>query len=202
MRSKSLRHFLSVWVWAVVALNGRADSPVGAWEISIGGDDRGLAYLTFYEDQTLDGYGISWNSFSVFTVEGTWQMTPNGEVLGSYTENLRGTLYTGNLVAKVKLGKSLKASASGTSGTFKLTGRPEAATPNLSGEWVGLLKQAGYRVVEYFEISPLSAPHLFLVEGHATGVSGPFEILGAVIVGGKGQVYAFAELDFCPFFGG
>lgn len=177
-------------------------SPVGTWELSVTRKnspfkETGTAFVTFNSDRSLTGYGVTTATFSVFTLSGTWDYDAYGRVVASYTEYLDGQTLNGTILGKAKAGKSFQANVSASNGSFLLKGKPSVGTPSLSGNWQAVVKQGGYTVAEYFEISPLGGyPGVFIIEGYGSGPSGAFTVEGAAVLNAKGQITAYAFSDF------
>src|SRR5258706_4327791 len=57
-------------------------SPVGIWELTISGRDKGTVWVEFYSDSTLVGYGMSLNTPGFFVVTGSWFQDSKGTTQG------------------------------------------------------------------------------------------------------------------------
>src|SRR5437016_2433869 len=64
--------FLGVWAVRPGSSHGQTLSPVGSWQVTVLGSDRGIAVMTFSNDFTVSGYGITRKQFGLFTLTGNW----------------------------------------------------------------------------------------------------------------------------------
>ena len=120
---------------------GAKNSPLGDWEVTISGTDKGAQFLTFEDDFSASGYGIRLKPFGVDDVSGTWGFGAKGRVIGPFIEQLGSTTnWNGTLTAKVKSLKSLGGLVTTTnSGVFRWRGAPATTFPDLSGTWTGVV---------------------------------------------------------------
>src|SRR5882724_646818 len=110
-----------------VGLAQVAATPVGTWEIAIArtgssAKETGTAFVTFSNNNTFAGYGITTLTFSVFALSGTWDVDASGKLVGNYTEDLNGTFINGSVIGKATTGKKLQLNIVASNGTFKLNG--------------------------------------------------------------------------------
>jgi len=179
-------------------------SPVGTWQVSATRTasrtkETGTLFVTFNTNNTFTGYGITTLSLAVITLSGTWNLNASGEIVGSYTENLNGTLIDGSLVGKASAGKALELSIVASNGTFKLNGKPALLDniPDFTGSWDGLVTEEHVTVAETYTITVLDgSPGIFEITGNGNGPNGPFTISGAAVETTKGQLTGFAFSDF------
>ena len=125
----------------VIVIIGAKNSPLGDWQVTIGGADKGVEFLTFEDDFSASGYAIRLLPFGLDDVSGTWGFGAKGQVTGPFVERLGGgTNWNGTLTAKVKSLKSLGGSVTTTdSGVFRWKGVPATTFPDLSGTWTGIV---------------------------------------------------------------
>src|ERR671922_937488 len=98
-----------VWgvVLAVLSFNPNrvaaagAMSPLGSWQTTLVGADRGVVYLTFSNDFTFSGYGFTLRSFGLFNIAGTWGNNSAGHVGGGYTQDFGEKTEAGGFYAKL-----------------------------------------------------------------------------------------------------
>jgi hypothetical protein len=123
---------------------GAKNSPLGDWEVTISGADKGAQFLTFEDDFTANGFGIRFKKFGLEDVTGHWGFTnkPTGQVTGSFIEQTGTTTnWTGPFLGPVKSLKSLSGAVKTTAlGTFHWKGIPATTFPDLSGTWTGVVK--------------------------------------------------------------
>ena len=173
------------------------DSPVGTWEVTIGGGNRGIAFLTFNDDFSISGYGMTRESWGPFTVQGNWTLDARGNLLGTYTENLYGKLMNGSFIGKARTGRSMRVKVVATNGRFTLSGVPVRMTPDISGNWTAYVTQRKITVPEFITLTSSSGfPGMFDVLGTGSGPSGSFAVSGNAIVTSKRKAVVFSVSDF------
>ncbi len=121
---------------------GAKNSPLGDWEVTIGGADKGVEFVTFEDDFSTSGYDIRLKKFGENDVAGTWGFDAKGRLTGSFIEQLgSATNWTGTLAGSAKSLESLSASVATTTGAgvFKWKGVPATTFPDLSGTWSGVV---------------------------------------------------------------
>ena len=164
------------------------------WELKIRGSDQGLAYVTFQEDGTLTGHGITTNSAGLCLISGTWTNREGGKVEGTYRGQVGDQpVVEGTVTAVVGTGK-LVGEVKTADGTLRLRGIPVSDQPDLSGHWVAqvevlstLNRQPSTPFVETYELTVSEEfPGLFRIEGEG---SGPLQ--GAVIASSRNQLNAY-----------
>lgn len=173
------------------------NSPVGIWETTWLGSDRGLSYLTFSNDFTVAGYGISLKSFGTFTVAGTWAYDSRARVVAGYTQLIDGDNAAGSLIATVPAGKKIRARAIASNGKFKLKGEMPVDYPDVTGAWVAEITQGGNHSFQTYTIAPSPGmPAMFDITGEGIGNGGTFTVTGAIIVSKRNRANAFLVSDF------
>jgi PKD repeat protein len=125
----------------IVVTIGAKNSPLGDWEVTIGGADKGVEFVTFEDDFSASGYDIRLKKFGENDVSGTWGFDAKGRLTGSFIEQLgSATNWTGTLAGSAKSLKSLSASVTTTGvGVFRWKGVPATEFPDLSGTWTGVV---------------------------------------------------------------
>jgi PKD repeat protein len=120
---------------------GAKNSPLGDWEVTIGGADKGVGFVTFEDDFSASGYGIRLKTFGEDDLSGTWGFDAKGRLTGSFIEQLgSATNWTGTLAGSAKSLKSLSASvAAANVGGFRWKGVPATSSLDLSGTWTGVV---------------------------------------------------------------
>ncbi len=126
---------------AVVITIGAKNSPLGDWEVTISGADKGVEFVTLDDDASASGYDIRLKKFGLNDVTGTWALDAKGKLSGPFIEQLgSATNWTGTLTGSAKSLKSLSVSVTTTSvGVFHWKGVPATEFPNLSGTWSGVV---------------------------------------------------------------
>ena len=125
----------------VIVTIGAKNSPLGDWEVTIGGADKGVGFVTFEDDFSASGFGIRLKTVGLDDVWGHWGFGAKGQVTGPFIELLgSATNWDGTLTAKVSSLKSLGGSVTTTnSGVFRWKGVPVTTFPDLSGTWTGVV---------------------------------------------------------------
>ena len=129
---------------AVTVTIGAKNSPLGDWQVTISGADKGVEFLTFEDDFSASGYAIRLKPFGLDDVSGTWGFGAKGAITGSLVEQIGSTTnWTGTLAGKATSLKSLSTSVTTTNaGVFKWKGVPATTFPDLSGTWTGVVSIA------------------------------------------------------------
>ena len=181
---------------APVSAFAAAPSPVGTWEVNLAGADQGIAYVTFEDDHDFTAYGVSAESFGLFTLSGTWAVDDKGLLTGSYTETINGADVTGTISGKVTA-KKLSGKITATNGNFSFAGTPEKETQNLSGSWTGIAVLGKTRLSEIYQITGTGTPHVFQITGFGVSpTGGEFDISGVALAGSKGKLRIFALSEY------
>lgn len=179
-----------------------SDSPVGTWEVAYkdSAKDKGTIYLTFSGDQSLSGYGITLQSFSLFFVSGTWSLDADGQVAASIVVSNELTFGSGTLLGKAKTGSSFKAKGSLQGTPFNLKGKPVSGFTDVSGTWHGQFKISGM-VADIDFVSTPSPDYagIWDLDGAVSGPGGSVPFVGAVLVAGGKQVFGYVGDPMDPF---
>ena len=187
----------AVCLGAAIALSGGNNSPVGTWQVSISGTDRGVTFLTFSNDFTFAGYGITRDTGS-FTIAGTWEFDSKDRIVSGYTQFIEGGSAAGILRGDVVGNGRLQARARTTQGPQKFKAPPPAASPDLAGAWAGKSSAPGERGLTSFTLaaSTNNTPGWFDLSGTGINSSGSFSMSGAVLVTSDHRVGAYTVSDF------
>jgi hypothetical protein len=174
------------------------NSPVATWAVTLAGRDRGLTYLTFSNDFTWGGYGISLKSFGPFTIDGsTWSYNQQLEVVSGYTQFLPNDVEAGRITITLPGGSKLRGRAVASNGHFNLKGEPLSPAPNVSGSWIGKVRTRGTKFFETYMITAsTNLPGWFDVDGQGVNSSGTFTISGALIVNADRRANGYTISDY------
>ena len=82
--------FLGACVSQPVLSRGQTLSPVGTWQVDILGSKKGTLMMTFSNNFTVTGYGITRRQFGFITLAGTWHFDDKGDVLAGYVQTTNG----------------------------------------------------------------------------------------------------------------
>ena len=142
------------------------NSPVGKWEVTITGANKGTAFVTFSDDFTWNGVGLRDGAYGLCELTGSWSFASSGKkviVTGTGSETV-GSNHTWNATfsAKSTPGKKITALVNTDTGAvFRWNGKPSGSHPDLSGHWVGqvstsnVINRADYILVRSDEDSGL-----------------------------------------------
>ncbi len=174
---------------------GAKNSPLGDWEVTISGEDKGAQFLTFNDDFTASAFGIRLKTFGLDEVSGHWEFNAKGQVTGPFIEETGSTTnWSGTLLGLVKSQKSLSGTlATAASGTFHWRGIPATTSPDLSGMWTGLV------MVVRSPATPVN--YLFSTNANDSAVfdiaesADPGTVVGQALVTSRNKVYAYVTFD-------
>jgi PKD repeat protein len=174
---------------------GTKNSPLGDWEVTISGADRGAQFLTFNDDFTAGGFGIRLKTFGLDEVSGHWGVNAKGQVTGPFIEETGSTTnWSGMLVGPVKSLKSLSgALPTAATGTFHWRGVPATTFPDLGGTWTGQ--------VTVVRTPPVAVSYIFSANASDSAVfdiatsADPGTIVGQLLATSKNKVFAYISSD-------
>ena len=151
--------------WGVLVLQpavsrGQTLTPIGTWEVTIQGTDRGTSMMTFSNDMTVTGYGITQKQFGLFSLTGNWGFNSQGDVVVAYVQTLDGTNTAVSFAAQLLRSGRFFAKGTGTSGRFRFKGAKPTDFSDLSGSWVAAVKRGTKTLHETYTIGEIiSASH-------------------------------------------
>ena len=142
------------------------NSPVGKWEVTITGANKGTAFVTFSDDFTWNGVGLREGAYGLCELTGTWSFASSGKkviVTGTGSERVSSNhTWNATFSAKSTAGKKINAVVDADTGAvFRWNGKPHGSQPDLSGHWVGqvstnnVINRADYILVRSDEDSEL-----------------------------------------------
>ena len=192
--------FLGAWVVQPAISRGQTLSPVGTWEVTILGSDRGTSMMTFSNDLTLTGYGITQKRFGFFTLAGNWSLDSNGNVIVSYVQSING-VGSGGASFTTRLSRSGRFRAKGsdnTGKTLRFKGQQPSSFPDLSGSWTAVGKRRSRALLETYNIAAsTNFPAVFDVTGNGqSGDTGSFTLSGAIITTSNNKLNASIDRTF------
>lgn len=178
-----------------VCLAGNSDSPIGVWATQIVGKDHGVCYLTFSNDLSVTGYGISIDALGPFDVAGNWLLDGKGRLVGGFAQFIEGGGAGARFKGKVNNNK-MRIHVSSTSGRFNFKGEPANDIPDLTGPWVfeGRVKNQKF-FADCTATLSTNVPARFDIAGMGTSGSGNFSVSGGVLVTPDGRLGAFLMSD-------
>ena len=183
------------------ALAAGAQSPTGTWMVAMSGADSGLVHLTFSNDFTWTGYGISKESFGGLTIVGNWTNDNKGEVAGSYTETFPDTAIGWSMAAKIPGGDKFLGTAVSRFNhrllRLRPKGKPDGIIPDISGNWNAPGKARGDRfIANYTLTASTNMPGWFDLAGQVSTANGTSTVSGAVMVNTDRQANGYFISDF------
>ena len=176
--------FLGAWVGQPAISRGAALSPVGTWEVSIVGSDRGTSIMTFSNDLTVTGCGITRDQFGFFALAGTWSLDAHGGVIVSYVLSTNsvgsgGASFTARLLHSGRF-RGKGHSSHGNLLLFK--GEQPSSLPGLTGSWTAVVKRRTKTLHETYTITAsTNFPAVFDVTGGGLSDTGSFTLSGTII---------------------
>ncbi len=175
---------------------GAKNSPLGDWEVTISGADKGAEFLTLDDDFTASGFGIRLKTFGLDDMSGHWSMNAKGQITGPFLEETSSaTNWTGTLMGAAKTLKTFTATVPTGSGVFHWKGVPASTFPDLSGIWTGSVtvgKTAS--AVNYVITNNATNSGVFDI---ATSTD-PSTIVGQLLVTSRNSVYGYFTFDGKP----
>lgn len=189
--------FLGACVSQPAISRGQTISPVGIWQLSSLDSEKGIAMMTFSNNFTVSGYGITRKQFGFFTLAGTWSFDSHGDVVAGYVQTINdvGTAYS--LTAHMLSSSRFRGKATGSSGGYRCKGEQPQSFPDLSGSWQGTAKRKGKPLIESFTATASSNyPAVFDVTGQGLSDSASFTLSGTIIVSSHDAVSASLDRTF------
>jgi hypothetical protein len=191
--------FLGVLVDQPAVVRGQSPSPVGTWQVHILGSDRGTAMMTFSNDLTVSGYGITQNRFGFFSLTGNWRFDTNGNVIVAYVASLNG-VGSGGASFTARLSRSGRFRARGSDNSSKplrFMGEQPPDFPDLSGSWTAMVRRHGRTLHESYTITAsTNFPAVFDVTGSGLSDTSSFTLLGAIITTSRDRLNASIDRTF------
>jgi PKD repeat protein len=172
---------------------GAKNSPLGDWQVTISGADKGAEFLTLEDDYSASGFGIRNKTFGLDDVSGHWSFNAKGQVMGPYLEEIGSTTnWTGTLLGTFKSLKTLTATVPTASGIFHWKGIPATTFPDLSGTWTGLVTVVKTNMtVSYAITNNVADSAVFDIATSAD----PATVVGQLLVTSRNSVYGYVTFD-------
>ncbi len=194
MRRSILWSFITsaVCLLAPASHAANSDSPEGTWATEIVGRDHGICYLTFSNDVSVAGYGISIDARGPFDVVGIWGFDKKGRITGAIDEIIDGKHDISEVRGKVNNNK-LRLHAGGVN----LKGDPAGSISDLTGAWVGEVRTRGKRFfVTYDAMLSTNTPAWFDLTGQGVNDGGTFTVSGALLIAPNRRVAGYTIDDY------
>ena len=185
--------FLGACVSQPVLSHGQTISPVGTWQVNVLGSEKGILMMTFSNNFTVTGYGITRKQFGFITLAGNWSFNSKGDVVAAYVQTVNGvgTAYTSHrphAVLRSVPGQRPPATAAAVIDARESNPR---VSPDLSGSWNAAVKRKGKPLNESFIATALTNyPAVFDVTGQGLSDTTSFTLSGTYIVSSEDNVDA------------
>jgi sugar lactone lactonase YvrE len=172
---------------------GAKNSPVGIWEVTVSGADKGVQFLRFQDDFSAIGFGFRLKTFGLADVSGHWGFNSVGAVTGPFIEETLGTTnWRGTLLGATKYLKGFTATVSTDSETFRWKGAPATITEDVSGPWTGVITVVKTATVVNYVINSNSDESGIL--DIATN-DDPSTTIGKLLVTSHSKVYGYVTFN-------
>jgi hypothetical protein len=175
--------FLGAWAVRPGISHGQTLSPAGSWQVTILGSDKGTAVMTFSNNFTVSGYGITRKQFGLFTLTGNWAFNNKGDVVVAYIQSLNSVGTAFNFTAHLLRSGKFRAKGTDTAhARFRFKGEQPADVPDLSGAWTSVVHRHGKTLHELYTVTAsTNFPAVFDVTGQGLSDTGSFTLDGAII---------------------
>jgi hypothetical protein len=189
--------FVGACVVQPVSSRGQTISPVGTWQVSILGSQKGILMMTFSNDFTVSGYGITRKQFGFITLAGNWSVNSKGDVVAAYIQTVNGVGTAFALTAHMLSGNRFRARATTHGGGYTCKGEQPESLPNLTGSWNAGLKRKGKPLSETFTATlSTNYPAVFDVTGQGLSEAGSFTLTGEIIISSRDAVATSIDRTF------
>jgi hypothetical protein len=180
-----------------VLARGETISPVGTWQVSILGSEKGTLMMTFSNNFTVSGYGITRKQFGFITLVGNWSVDSKGDVVVAYVQTINGLGTSFSLTMHMLSSNRFRGKATGSSGGYRCKGEQPLSFADLSGSWNAVIKRKHKTLHESF-IATVSSnyPAVFDVTGQGLSDTSSFTLSGAIIVSSHNAVNASLNRTF------
>jgi hypothetical protein len=190
--------FLGAWIVQPALVRGETISPVGTWQVNALGSEKGIIMMTFSNNSTVSGYGITRKQFGFITLAGTWGYNNKGDVVAAYIQTIDGVGTAFTLTAHMLSANRFRAKATSPGGAgYRCNGEQPDSPPNVSGSWNAGLKRNGKPLSETFTATlSTNYPAVFDVTGQGLSEAGSFTLSGKIIVSSEYKVNASLDRTF------
>ena len=175
------------------------NSPVGKWEITITGANKGAAFVIFDDDFTWNGVGLRGGAYGLCELTGTWSYASSGKkviITGAGSEMVNSNhTWNASFSGKSTAGKKVTALVNTETGpVFKWSGKPSGSSADLSGHWVGQVSTSNVvSAADYILVRSDEESGLFEIREQT--VVDSFEIVvGDAVVTSKNKLVVHVKL--------
>lgn len=183
------------FITGAACLAANSDSPVGTWATEVVGHDHGICYLTYSNDFSVVGYGITLDALGPFQMDGAWSLDNRQRLVGGFTQFIEGGGEGAKFHGNVH-GSKMRVHVNSTGGHFSFKGEPAGAIPDLTGPWVGEVRTKGKKFfISYDATLSTNKPAWFDIAGMGTSDAGTFTVSGAILTTPDRRLAAFTDND-------
>jgi len=167
---------------------GAKNSPLGNWEVTVSGADKGAQFVTFKDDFSASGFGMRLKVFGLDDVSGHWGFNAKGQVTGAFLEQTLGsTNWSGTLFGTAKSLKSVSARVPTTAPSAYHWKAITATTfRDLSGTWTGLVTVVKTAAPVSYVFNP-NASNLAVFDIATSDAPGT--VVGQLLVTSRNKIY-------------
>jgi len=189
--------FLGACLVHPAPVRGGNISPVGTWQVSVLGSEKGIIMMTFSNNYTVSGYGITRRDFGLMTLAGMWGYDSKGDVTAAYIQTTNGVVAAYAFTAQMLSGNRFRARATSRGGGYRCNGEQPENLPDLSGSWNGTVERKGQHLNEIFTSTQSSNyPAVFDISGQGLSETNSYTLSGTIIVSSENKVSASIDRTF------
>ena len=191
--------FLGAWVGQPAISRGVALSPVGTWEVSILGSDSGTSIMTFSNDLSVTGCGITRDQFGFFTLAGNWRLDANGGVIVSYLLSTNGVgSGGGSFTARLLPSGWFYGKGRDVDGKMlRFRSHQPSSIPDLTGSWTAVVRRRAKTLHETYTVTAsTNFPAVFDVAGGGLSDTGSYTLTGTIIATPNNKLNASIDRTF------
>jgi PKD repeat protein len=183
---------------AVTIIVGAKNSPVGNWEVTVSGADKGVQFLTIKDDFSASGFGIRLKQFGLENLWGHWGFNTKGQLTGEFLgETGNVTNWTGTLLGPAQSLRSVNGTLLTTaSSVFHWRGIVATTSRDLSGTWIGSVTVAGTPASPVSYVLSPSANDSTVFDIATT--ADPSTVVGQLVVTSRNRVYGYITFGGKP----
>jgi hypothetical protein len=155
-----------------------------------------VAIITFHDDLSLSGYGITLKSAGLLQLSGTWRPGAAGGLVGTYIQESGQGSAAGFFTATVAGGNKLRARLTASNGRLVMAGEPLGEPQDHAGSWMAQIVRPGEVSLGTVNLSPReSLPAVFDLSGEGYTPGGRIQITGLMLITSAGAVGLYLESE-------
>jgi hypothetical protein len=176
---------------------GQSTSPVGTWQVSVLGADKGTLMMTFSNNFTVTGYGITRKQFGFITLAGSWSLNSKGDAVAAYIQTVNGAGSAFTLTIHILPSGRFRGKATGGHGGYRCKGEQPESFSDLTGSWNAAVRRKVKPLNESFVTTASSNyPAVFDVTGQGLSGTTSYTLSGAILVSSHDAVSAALNRTF------